>query len=207
MMFYWEPGWKPIVLQGNNYWPQQKTIKKKIYILKFITTYSWANPNFKELFSKHRSYLGRSSATRELGKQDFVISYRKPPSFKDMLVRAKIALPRTTSIKGCNRPNTCKYCIKFSQSGRIKNLNNNKSYNTITNGTYQSNNLIYCLECNWCHIKYVGQTRNRIIYRFQGHIVDNKHNNNTTMARHFYSHSDQLDPKMTIHILEYCCVV
>ena len=84
-----------------------------------------------------------------------------------------------------------------------KNMNNNKSYNTITNGTCQSNNLIYCLECNWCHIKYVGQTKNRIIDRFQGHIFDIKHNNNTTVARHFYSHMDQLYPRMTTHILEY----
>ena len=82
-------------------------------------------------------------------------------------------------------------------------MNNNKTYNTITNGTCQSNNLIYCLECNWCHIKYVGQTRNRIIDRFQGHIFDIKHNNNTTVARHFHSHNDQIDPKMIIHILEY----
>ena len=82
-------------------------------------------------------------------------------------------------------------------------MNNNKSYNTITNGTCQSNNLIYCLECNWCHIKYVGQTKNRIIDRFQGHIFDIKHNNNTTVARHFYSHKDQLNAKLTIHILEY----
>ena len=36
--------------------------------LMFITSYSRANPNFKELISKHWSYLGRSSATRELGK-------------------------------------------------------------------------------------------------------------------------------------------
>ena len=28
--------------------------------------------------------------------------------------------------------------------------------------TCQSNNLIYCIECNWCHIKYVGQTKNKI---------------------------------------------
>ena len=87
-----------------------------------ITTYSRANPNFKELSSKHWPYLGKSSATRELGKQDFMITYGKPPSLKDMLVRAKIAQPRTTSIKGCNRPNTCKYCVKISQSGRIKKL-------------------------------------------------------------------------------------
>ena len=116
--------------------------------LMFITSYSRANPNFKELFSKHWSYPGRSSATRELGKKDFMITYRKPPFLKDMLVRAKIAQPRTTYIKHCNRPNTCKDCIKISQSGRIKNLNNNKSYNTITSGTCQSNTLIYCVECN-----------------------------------------------------------
>ena len=138
--------------------------------LMFITPYSRANPNFKELFSKHWPYLGRSGATRELGKQDFMITYRKQSSLKDMLVRAKIAQPRITSNKGCNRPNTCKYCNKISQSVRIKNLNNNESYNTITNGTFQSNNLIYCLECDWCNIIYIGQTRNKITDRFQGHI-------------------------------------
>ena len=93
--------------------------------LMFITTYSRANPNFRELFSKHWAYLGRSSATGELGKQNFMITYRKPPSLKDMLVRAKIAQPRTTTNKGCKRPNTCKYCKNISLSGRIKNLNIN----------------------------------------------------------------------------------
>ena len=132
-----------------------------------------------------------------------MITYRNPSSFKDMLVRARVIQPTTTLNRGCNRPKTYKYCAKISQSGRIKNLNNNKSYNTITNGTCQSNNLIYCLEYNWCHIKYVGQTKNRITDRFQGHILDIKHNNNTTMARHFHSHIDHLDPSMTIHILEY----
>ena len=36
--------------------------------LMFITTYSRATPSFKELISKHWFYLGRSSATRKLGK-------------------------------------------------------------------------------------------------------------------------------------------
>ena len=167
----------------------------------FITTYNRANPNFKELSSKHWSYLGRSSATRELEKQDFMITYRKTPSLKDMPVRARTAQPTTTSTKGYNRPNTCKYCRKISQSDKVKNLSNNKTYNTIINGTCQSNNLIYHLECNWCQIKYVGQTKNRIIDRFQGHIFDIKHNINTTVARLFQNNKDQLDPRMTIHIL------
>ena len=90
--------------------------------LMFITTYSRANPNFKELFSKHWPYLGRSSATIELGKKDFMITYRKAPSLKDMLVRAKIAQPRTISNKCCNRPNTCKYCKINSPIRKGKNL-------------------------------------------------------------------------------------
>ena len=76
--------------------------------LMFITAYSRDNPSFMELISKHWSYLGRSSATRELGKQDFMMTYRKPPSLKDMLVRARIAQPTTSFSKGCNRPHTCK---------------------------------------------------------------------------------------------------
>ena len=85
--------------------------------LMFITTYNKAKPNFKELSSKHWPYLGRSSTTSELVKQDFMITYRKPPSLKDMLVRAKIAQLRTTSNKSCNRLNTSKYCKEISNQG------------------------------------------------------------------------------------------
>ena len=165
--------------------------------------YNSINSNFRELISKHWSYLGRSSATRELGRQDIMITYRKPPSMKDMLVRAKIPQPKRITHMGCTRPKTCKYCTRISQSGKITNLNNNTSYNTIGKGICQSNTVIYCLECNWCQIKYAGQTKNRIIDRFQGHILDIKHNSNTIVARHFYSHNYHTNPSMTIHILEY----
>ena len=69
--------------------PQAKTLHM------FITTYSRTNPNFREIISKHWSFLGRSSATKELGKQDFMITYRKPPSLKDLLVSVKIPQPST----------------------------------------------------------------------------------------------------------------
>ena len=68
--------------------------------LMFITTYNSANPNFRELISKHWSYLGRSSATGELGRQDIMVKYRKPPSLKDILVRAKIPQPKDYNIQG-----------------------------------------------------------------------------------------------------------
>ena len=146
--------------------------------------------------------MGRSSATREFGKKDFMITYRKPPSLKDMLVRAKIAQPRNTTDKVYKRPNTCKYFKKISQSGKIKNLENNKTYNTMTKGTCQSNNLLYCLEFNWCHTNYEGQAKNRIRQIPRSHIW-HQTQTQTTVARQFESHSDHLDPNMTIHILEY----
>ena len=134
----------------------------------FITTYNSANPNFREIISKHWSYLGRSSATRELSNQDIMVTYRKPPFLKDMLVRAKIPQPKIGTSKGCTRPNTCQYCARLSQSGKIINLNNNTTYNTITKGTCQSNNLIYCLECKRCHIKYVGQKKEQNHWQIPG---------------------------------------
>ena len=88
--------------------------------------------------SRHWSYLGRSSATRELCNQDIMVTYRMPPSLKDMLVRAKIPQPKTETTKGCTRPNTCQYCTRLSQSGKITNLNNNTTYNTINKGTCQT---------------------------------------------------------------------
>ena len=181
----------------------KKPTENKETPLMFITTYNKTNPNLKEIISKHWAYLGSSSATRDLSKRDFMITYRKPPSLKDMLVKAMLTQPRQKTNKECKRPKTCKYCTKMSQLGKIKNSYKNKTYNTITKGTCQSNNLVYCIECNWCHIRYVGQTKNRIIDRFQGHLFDIKNNLNSTVARHFGSHNDRTDPNMTIHILEY----
>ena len=71
--------------------------------LMFIITYNSANPNLRELLTRHWSYLGRSSATRELCNHDIMVTYRKPPSLKDMLVRAKIPQPKTQTIKGCTK--------------------------------------------------------------------------------------------------------
>ena len=56
----------------------------------------------------------------------------------------------------CNRPNSCQYCCRISRTGNIMN-HHNRTYSTITSGSCQSNNLIYCLECNICNMKYVGQ--------------------------------------------------
>ena len=56
----------------------QKPTEDKEIPLVFITTYNKTNPNLKEIISNYWAYLGRSSATRDLSKRDFMITYRKP---------------------------------------------------------------------------------------------------------------------------------
>ena len=72
----------------------------------------------------------------------------------------------------------------------------------MVNGTCQSNYLIYCLECHWCNIEYIGSPQDRIINIFVGHIFDIKHSSNTTVARHFARHDNVVDLRMTTHILD-----
>ena len=72
---------------------------------------------------------------------------------------SKLRFPKLQDPKhrGCSGPHTCKYCSSISHSGVVKVMHNNKTYNIMMNGRCQSNNIIYCLKCNWCNIKYVGQ--------------------------------------------------
>ena len=46
----------------------------------------------------------------------------------------------------------------------------------------------YCLECTICHIMYVGQTKNRILDTFHGHLSSIRNHKHTAVAKHFASH-------------------
>ena len=75
-------------------------------------------------------------------QQDFMITYRKPASLKDMLVRAKIAIQEPLPTRVVIDP------ISANFAKKKKSPNQGESYNTITKGTCQKSNLIYYLESN-----------------------------------------------------------
>ena len=168
-----------------------------------ITTYNVGNPPIQEIIKTFLSYLGRSSAIKDLSQRNVIVAHRRPPSLRGKLVRTKIATPINKILNQCKRPQTYQYCTGISESGKILNLNNQREYNTIRLVNFKINNLIYFLEYNTSEMKYVGQTRNRIIERFQGHLFDIKHNANTTVAIYFASHQVTSNPEFTIYVLEY----
>ena len=144
---------------------------------------------------------GRSSATKNLDKKHFIVSYRRPTSLKDMLVRVEIPQPSRHQSRGCNRPQTWKQCSRIPYSGVIEILHNNKTWNIIINDTCQSSNPIYFLELNQYKIRYVDQTRNRITEIPRSYFLYKTPN--TTVTKHFASHENTVDPRVTIYILEY----
>ena len=127
-----------------------------------------------------------------------------------MLVRAKLPTDintvgntNTDPLNKCIRK-TCRYCPKLDTSGKITSNFSGREYVTKHNVTCKSNNLIYCITCTQCNKQYVGQTKLRLMDRFQGHfwcIQSNAPNND--VAKHFNlpNHSGINDVK--IHILDF----
>ena len=85
----------------------------------------------------------------------------------------------------CNRPLNCRYCRKINKKEKISSSDKKHEFNPLTNVNCQSSNLIYLIPCKHCGILYVGQTKNRLLTRFQGHYHDIKTKNDTTVSRHF----------------------
>ena len=80
-----------------------------------ITIYNRANPNFKEIISKHWPRLSRSSATRHLERENFMVSYRNPSYLKAVLIKNKIPQP---SKPGCAKDKNAAYlAVKFPNQG------------------------------------------------------------------------------------------
>ena len=62
-------------------------------------------------------------------------------------------------------------------------------------------NLIYCMTCKRCNIQYVGQTKNRLMDRFQSHFYNIGHNRpGSEIGKHFNSpdHNGLDDVEITI---------
>ena len=101
-----------------------------------------------------------------------VVTFKKVKYIKDILVRAKISKGKKGSQFQFNMPKTSQYCTRISHNGNVNRHGTTHSFCTMMYGNCKSSNLKYCLECNIYNIKYVGQTKNRIINRFWDHLFN-----------------------------------
>ena len=172
-----------------------------------VTTYSPGFGALKDLVHGNWDILGRSCSTRGLYERGMLTAYRRPKNLKDLLVRAK--LPQTTrepTGNPCNPCTTknCRYCPKLNKTGRIKCKASGREYVAKHNITCKSSNIIYCISCKCCGIQYVGQTKNRLMDRFQAHFYNIAYNRpKSEIGKHFNSTNHKGLDDVEIYILDF----
>ena len=103
----------------------------------------------------------------------------------------------------CHRKN-CRYCTILDKTGRIKSTHTEREYMAKHNVSCQSNNIIYCISCQRCGKQYVGQTKRRLMDRFQGHFgAIQRNDNNNDIAKHYNTNQHDGTADMMIHIVDF----
>ena len=102
-------------------------------------------------------------------------NYKRPQSFRDKLVKAKIApLPNRSSnrtipgAKKCTNVNcvTCPYLIAGKD---VKCSVTGTNFEVNTTVTCSTPNVVYCITCAKCDKQYIGETEKPAAFRFSQH--------------------------------------
>ena len=173
------------------------------------TTY---NPSFDGLrtqVKKTWDLLERSSSTRHIHTMGLQVEYRRPKNLRDLLVRSKLS-PILEDREMTERPDKkctnrkCRYCPLLNTEGHIVATVTNRKYRTKYNVTCKYNNLVYCITCRRCKKQYVGQTKNSLKQRFQGHFYQGVHDvEKNELSRHFNRNGHQGLTDVEIHVLDF----
>ena len=165
------------------------TVSKKFYC---VTTHNPKNPPIRDIIIKNWEILGKTKTSRPLLESDIIFGLRRNKNLSDQLVRASTSnksddmkRKKQVDIKPCNRKSTCRYCPLLNVSGSFTCKTSNQIFPSKINVNCQTSNCIYLITCSTCMIQYVGQTKNKLLTRFNSHYYDIQHNNDTTVARHF----------------------
>ena len=190
--------------------PQTEPNSTNILVTTFHPTFN----NLNKIVRKNWDILSHSSKTRDIFQKDLLVSLRRPPNLRSLLIRARTdfqlnnPLKHLSAISGrtyniCNTLN-CRYCTRLDTTGRIRSPVSGREYSSKSNVSCQSSNVIYCLSCKRCKKQYIGQTKRRLMDRFQDHFYKiNKALMDTDMGSHFNTdHHEGLDD-VEIHIVDF----
>ena len=152
-----------------------------------ITTHNPLNPPIQEVVLKNWEILGKTKTTRTILDAKIIFGRRRNKNLLDQLVHASTSSKpiEDRNVSSCNRPSTCRYCCRINTSGKIRSTTTGRLYRSMIKVTCQTQNIIYLITCETCKTQYVGQTKNRLLTRFQGHYHDIQNDNDTTVGRHF----------------------
>ena len=175
---------------------------KKTYM---TTTFNPAYDGLRSQVRKTWDLLDHLSSTRHIHRMGLQVGYRRLKNLRDLLVRSKLS-PITEDSQLTERPDKrctnrkCRYCPLLNTEGHIMATVACRKYCTKHNVKCNSNNLVYCITCIRFKKQYVGQTKNSLKLRFQGHFYQVVHDvEKTEVSRHFNRNGHQSLMDVEIH--------
>ena len=156
-----------------------------------VTTHNPLNPPLRQIVTSNWDILGKTKTTRVLLDSEIIFGLRRNKNLSDHLVQASTSTKldgdtiKTVDIRPCKRPNSCRYCPQLKRSGSFICRTTKQILQSKININCQTMNCVYLIICLSCGIQYVGQTKNKLLTRFNSHHFDISRNSDTTVARHF----------------------
>ena len=147
-----------------------------------VTTHNSQNPPLRQNVTSNWEILGKTKTARPL---------LDSPIIFDHLVRASTSTQiagkneKLSDARPCKTSNSCRYCPRLNRSGSFIRKTTKQTLQSKRNINCQTMNCIYLITWSSCGIQYVGQTKNKLLTRFNSHHYDISQNNDTTVARHF----------------------
>ncbi|KAK3099849.1 hypothetical protein FSP39_010733 [Pinctada imbricata] len=115
-----------------------------------------------------------------------LVSYRKPRSIKDHLVRSRLDNPKPVGSFSTCTNKRCKLCPRSQTTSTFKSTNTGHEYKILTNVSCKSRNVVYLITCRVCQKQYIGETEDGLNMRINNHrssITTGKMN--LPVAQHF----------------------
>ena len=85
----------------------------------------------------------------------------------------------------CKTHPRCKTCRHLQDDDVVKSTGSDYVHHIKSSFTCTSSNVIYMIECSYCHKQYIGETGQPVNVRINGHHVDTAKKLPKEVAQHF----------------------
>ena len=130
-------------------------------------------PDMKNIVTREVRLLSLSKETEHI-KQDKIMSYRRQPNLRDILVHSQLSRKKVKAGTFKCGKKTCTYCKYLTISDNFQNNQSGTTYRTKGHITCDTANIIYLITCKKCKKQYVGQTSTPFRFRIAKSFVNNK---------------------------------
>ena len=155
-----------------------------------VTTFHPGLPNLPKILQQYLPILHSSERCKAAIPNCPIVSFRRPKSLKDILVRSKVKrdLTKPVGFHKCG-DKKCKMCISTLTGDKIKITSTGATHSITKKLNCKSYNVIYLVTCAKCGLQYVGKSETQLNFRVNNHRSFINTKKPDECARHFYTNN------------------